>query len=184
MKLAGVERRIDNLLAAGNISGLKMNCQDRLLETGALVKNRVDLIISGSKNPKDDDVKKKLAKNKFRLSTLSAGDCGNPVEELQKVKELYTHNIAAGITYGEERSIKEFAKGLKAPVSNEQVANYRMLGNKVEIYGAALKMMSGKKQVEIVKGFLANCRELRTKYLKYFQSSKAGKVLIESGILD
>ena len=177
-KIKNLENRI------GNVGVLKINPQDRLLETAGLVGDNIDLIIVGSENPKNKDIKNKLFKNQSRLNILSVGDHGDSVIELQKVKELYTHNIAAGITYGEERSIKEFAKGLKAPVSNEQVANYRMLGNKVEIYGAALKMMSGKKQVEIVKGFLANCRELRTKYLKYFQSSKAGKVLIESGILD
>ncbi len=197
MKMAVVEKRIDNLLETMTGDGkLELKPKKRLCEidimhkSSGLFEEFSGLVIDQAKKPQDKSISDKIMKNRRRSAVMDSRSSSDPIKELEEVKSLYAKRLIENeyMINQDRRQAREDRQQLSAKISSDSVKVYRSLLLRIDVYGRALKELSNKKHEELLKGkiegLLKSCQELLMEFDKHFRASKEGLALFETGILE
>ncbi len=201
MRIEQISRKVKSLNERAKVKAGGGNFMDSLLKGANRYKQFIDLTIALAKKPGDEKIKQDLAENRRRSQASSQrehlrGSVG-PIEELERVNEFTCEKMAEGFylysdnedydrkpgaRMGEERRL------LKTPPSSEHVITYRYLVSQLDLSEKAIKKVSrkderGKEIYNMLQELGAICKELIEKYKTYFESTKQGRALIESGCI-
>ena len=151
----------------------------------------VDLTMQLADDPGDELIMKKIEKNR-RLAELQedANRNSKVLAEWKLIKNRTQRNLESPYVWDNDRQeLREYKKLLAEKCSGAHVEARRGLKIKKEDYGTKLKALSGKRDkdsLELKKTIgeiFEKCKNLASRYDKFFQSSKRGRALLAAGCI-